>query len=105
MDAPTFLYVKAYILVKELASFVKERRKTVNLNNMGQMAELAKNMVGRSVTVPGVQAKLSMLLVKEAQEKTDGRLTVVEALGGFIFLNYPPKTLKRCQLMGTYVVN
>ena len=32
-----------------------------------QMAELAKEVVERSVTVPGVQPKLSMSLVKEAQ--------------------------------------
>ncbi|MCX2679338.1 HipA domain-containing protein [Galbibacter sp. EGI 63066] len=54
--------------------------------NMGQMAELAKNVVERSIAVPGVQAKLSMSLVKEAQEKTNRRLTVVGALGGnYIF--------------------
>ena len=51
-----------------------------------QMAELAKNVVERSVTVPGVQAKLSMSLIKEAQETSDSRLTVVGALGGgYIF--------------------
>lgn len=53
--------------------------------SLNQMTELAKNIVDRSVSVPGVQAKLSMSLVKEAQQK-DTRLTVVGALGGnYIF--------------------
>jgi len=54
--------------------------------SLDQMDELAKNVVERSVSVPGVQAKLSMSLVKEAKEKSDPRLTVVGALGGqYIF--------------------
>lgn len=53
---------------------------------LDQMSDLAKNIVERSVSVPGVQAKLSMSLVKEAREKSSQRLTVVGALGGnFIF--------------------
>jgi serine/threonine-protein kinase HipA len=51
-----------------------------------QMAELAKQIIDRSIAVPGVQPKLSMSLVKEAQESADTRLTVVGALGGqYIF--------------------
>ena len=54
--------------------------------SLNQMDELAKNVVERSVAVPGVQAKLSMSLVKETKEKSDTRLTVVGALGGqYIF--------------------
>ena len=54
--------------------------------SLDQMDELAKNVVERSVSVPGVQAKLSMSLVKEAKEKSDPRLTVIGALGGqYIF--------------------
>jgi len=54
--------------------------------SIDQMAELAKNVVERSVSVPGVQAKLSISVVKETQEKGDTRLTVVGALGGqYIF--------------------
>jgi serine/threonine-protein kinase HipA len=50
------------------------------------MAVLAKDVVERSVAVPGVQAKLSMSLVKATQESADSRLTVVDALGGqYIF--------------------
>lgn len=53
---------------------------------LSQMDELAKAVVERSVTVPGVQPKLSMTLVKAAKQKTDTRLTVVGALGGqYIF--------------------
>lgn len=48
-----------------------------------QMSELAKKVVERSVSVPGVQSKLSMSVIKE---KTISRLTVVGALGGnYIF--------------------
>jgi len=51
-----------------------------------QMADLAKNIVERSVTVPGVQAKSSMSLIRKTQESSESRLTVVGALGGgYIF--------------------
>lgn len=51
-----------------------------------QMKELAKNIVERSVTVPGVQPKLSMSLIQQSTENKDTRLTVVGALGGnYIF--------------------
>jgi len=51
-----------------------------------QMAELAKKVVERSVTVPGVQAKLSMSLINSTREPSDSRLTVLGALGaGYIF--------------------
>lgn len=51
-----------------------------------QMDELAKNVVERSVAVPGVQPKLSMSLMKSAKKKTDSRLTVIGALEGqYIF--------------------
>ena len=54
--------------------------------SLDQMDELAKNVVERSIAVPGVQAKLSMSLVKETKIKADARLTVVDALGGqYIF--------------------
>lgn len=54
--------------------------------SIDQMAELAKNVVEHSISVPGVQAKLSMSLIKEAQENSDSRLTVVGAPGGnYIF--------------------
>ena len=54
--------------------------------SIDQMAELARHIVQRSIAVPGVQAKLSMSLIKETQGKSDNRLTVVGALGGgYIF--------------------
>ncbi len=61
---------------------------------LDKMSELAKNVVERSVTVPGVQPKLSMSVVEDSRDKTDNRLTVVGALGGnYIFKpaseNYP----------------
>lgn len=53
--------------------------------NLNEMADLAKNIVERSIAVPGVQPKLSMSLVEE-QTKANQRLTVVGALGGdYIF--------------------
>ena len=57
--------------------------------SLDQMAELAKDIVERSVTVPGVQAKLSLSLVKETRENSDSRLTVVGALGGNYILKPP----------------
>ncbi|MDN4166209.1 HipA domain-containing protein [Cytophagales bacterium LB-30] len=54
--------------------------------SLGQMAELAKNVVERSVAVPGVQPKLSLSLVNKTKENPNSRLTVVGALGGdYIF--------------------
>jgi serine/threonine-protein kinase HipA len=53
---------------------------------LNQMDELAKNVVERSISVPGVQPKLSMTLIKKTKKKSDKRLTVVGALGGqYIF--------------------
>jgi serine/threonine-protein kinase HipA len=47
------------------------------------------------VAVPGVQAKLSMSIVRETKEKSDGRLTVVGALGGqYIFKPLPNRFLE-----------
>lgn len=54
--------------------------------SIDQMSEMAKQIIDRSIAVPGVQPKLSMSLVKEAQENADTRLTVVGALEGqYIF--------------------
>lgn len=54
--------------------------------SINQMAELAKSVVERSISVPGIQPKLSMSLLKETRGKADNRLTVVGALGGqYIF--------------------
>lgn len=55
--------------------------------SLGQMTELAKDIVDRSVAVPGVQPKLSLSLFTDALGNVhSGRLTVVGALGGnYIF--------------------
>jgi serine/threonine-protein kinase HipA len=53
-------------------------------------AELAKQVVKRSVAVPGVQPKLSLTLVTEPLENGgSGRLTVVSALGENYILKPP----------------
>lgn len=59
-----------------------------------QMEELAKNVVERSVAVPGVQPKLSMSLVKEVQDQPNTRLTVVGALGGQYIFKPPTKQFR-----------
>lgn len=55
--------------------------------SLNQMSELAKDVVERSVAVPGVQPKLSLSLVNDTMvDGNKGRLTVVGALGGnYIF--------------------
>ena len=57
--------------------------------SIDQMAVLAKEVVERSVAVPGVQPKLSMSIVNETLGNSDTRLTVVGALGGQFFLKPP----------------
>lgn len=56
-------------------------------HSLKEMAELAKNVIERSIAVPGVQPKLSLSLVKDViNDGGKGRLTVVGALGGnYIF--------------------
>lgn len=54
-----------------------------------EMDELAKQVIERSVSVPGVQAKISMSVSNEI--KTKNRLTVVGALGGNFILKPPNK--------------
>lgn len=54
-------------------------------HTLDEMAALAKQVVERSVAVPGVQPKLSMSVFKDKNEGPN-RLTVVGALGGnYIF--------------------
>lgn len=54
--------------------------------SLNDMSELAKQVVERSVAVPGVQPKLSMSMIKEKTGGPENRLTVVGALGGnYIF--------------------
>lgn len=57
--------------------------------SLDQMDELAKHVVERSITVPGVQPKLSLSIIKETKGNSDTRLTVVGALGGSYILKPP----------------
>lgn len=67
--------------------FFGTRQQPLFEHSLQQMTELAKNVVERSVAVPGVQPKLSLSLVNDTiQNGNIGRLTVVGALGGnYIF--------------------
>ncbi len=58
--------------------------------SLDEMSEMAKNVVERSITVPGVQPKLSLSFIKETQSKNN-RLTVVGALGGQYIFKPPTK--------------
>jgi len=68
-------------------AFFGTKQPPVFAHTLAQMSELAKNVVERSVAVPGVQPKLSLSLVTDTiQNGNRGRLTVVGALGGnYIF--------------------
>ncbi len=57
--------------------------------SLEDMGALAKNVVERSIAVPGVQPKLSMSLVKDSETKETPRLTVVGALGGHYIFKPP----------------
>jgi serine/threonine-protein kinase HipA len=58
--------------------------------NLEQMAELAATVVQRHVTVPGVQPKLSLALVKDTlTDGNKGRLTIMGTLGGNYILKPP----------------
>lgn len=67
--------------------FFGTKQQPVFEHSLQQMSELAKNVVERSVAVPGVQPKLSLSIVNNTiHDGTKGRLTVVGALGGnYIF--------------------
>lgn len=58
--------------------------------SLDQMADLAKNVVERSITVPGVQPKISLTVVNDTLAGgAKHRLTVVGALGGNYILKPP----------------
>jgi serine/threonine-protein kinase HipA len=58
--------------------------------SLDQMKDLAKDVIERSVTVPGVQPKLSLTIVSEVLATgREKRLTVVGALGGNFILKPP----------------
>lgn len=54
---------------------------------MSDMALLAKKVVERSITVPGVQPKLSMGVINDAlKDGASGRMTILDALEGLYIL-------------------
>jgi serine/threonine-protein kinase HipA len=59
------------------------------LYSLDQMSELAKSVVERSISVPGVQPKLSMSIVEDAVVGNYRRLTIIDALGGHFILKPP----------------
>nr|WP_278352661.1 HipA domain-containing protein [Chryseobacterium gleum] len=79
---------------------------------LSEMELLAKEVIETSISVPGVQPKLSLSFVKEKLEGvTKGRLTVLEALGGnyilkpqnIVFPQMPENehlTMKLAELLG-----
>lgn len=80
-----------------------------------EMEMLAKEAVERSITVTGVQAKLSMGIVKTTANTSDQRLTVLDALGGSYIFKPPSKqfegmsevehvTMKIAQTYGLLIV-
>ncbi|MDD2247701.1 MAG: HipA domain-containing protein [Proteiniphilum sp.] len=83
---------------------------------MDEMAELAKQVVESSVTVPGVQPKLSLGIIKDVlNDKERGRLTILGALDGNFILKpqneaYPQMpenehlTMRMAELCGILVV-
>lgn len=59
-------------------------------HSLADMTELAKDVIERSVAVPGVQPKLSLSLIENAmKDGNKSRLTVVGALGGDFILKPP----------------
>ncbi len=61
--------------------------------SLAQMDELAKNVIERSIAVPGVQPKLSLTMVNSVlDDGVNGRLTIVGALGGNYIFKPPSAT-------------
>jgi serine/threonine-protein kinase HipA len=70
--------------------FFGQRNAPVLPYSLSEMAELAKNVVERSIAVPGVQPKLSLTLVDDVLSNGQaGRLTVVGALRGHYIFKPP----------------
>jgi serine/threonine-protein kinase HipA len=83
---------------------------------LDEMEQLAKAVIETSISVPGVQPKLSLGLLKDKlKENNNGRLTVLEALGGNYILkpqniSFPQMpenehlTMKMAELLGIQTV-
>lgn len=83
--------------------------------SLNEPEDLAKNVVERSIAVPGVQAKLPVSLVKDASKGSNNKLTVADVSGrNYIFKppndNYPEMpqnehaTMKMAEAFGIRVV-
>lgn len=59
--------------------------------SLEQMNELAKEVIERSVAVPGVQPKLSLSILDDVANAESSRLTVVGTLGGNYIFKPPSK--------------
>lgn len=68
-------------------AFFGSKQQPVFEHSLKQMAELAQQVVNRSIAVPGVQPKISLSIVTDTlQDDSKNRLTIVGALGGnYIF--------------------
>lgn len=67
--------------------FFKQKNVPVLPYNLSEMEELAKKAALQSITVPGVQPKLSLGWIKdEVEDGHKGRLTVLNALDGHYIL-------------------
>ena len=59
--------------------------------SLNQINELAKEVIERSISVPGVQPKLSMSFLSNPKNNVENRLTIVGALGGNYIFKPPNK--------------
>lgn len=86
-----------YLEVEDNQDFHKDCAKTFFGNStppkieysLNQMNELANQVIKQSITVPGVQPKLSMSSIFDQSNQHTSRLTVVGALGGNYILKPP----------------
>ena len=75
---------------KCILTFFGSKQAPLLTYSLNEMNELAKNVVESSITVPGVQPKLSLSLIDETLNNNPrSRLTVVGALGGSYILKPP----------------
>ncbi|MBK8844225.1 MAG: hypothetical protein IPO33_16015 [Saprospiraceae bacterium] len=65
---------------------------------MEDIVELARESVTRSITLPGVQPKLSLDFIKERlKNPNSGRLTILDALDGHFILKPQMRPMLKCR--------
>jgi len=70
--------------------FFGEKAAPILPYTLNEMTELAKNVVERSIAVPGVQPKISLTLVKDIIDgRKNERLTIIGGLGGNYIVKPP----------------